>query len=320
MNRRQLMALALQCRAPRGQVPLWELHFHLWPTFTKERFITGAEFMRLSAGQRALALERNADIMASVADMLGMAAVSIPDAPWDCVYTLPQPDRLALVELLRRRNPDFLIVAGCSGNISMPSSSDGYVNFCYQLMDEPERIEELCERTFQNACQLLDSLTDAGVDAVYNAADMADNRGPFFSPPQMERFIWPYMERWNQRVRQKGLFSILHTDGNVEKLLPGYMASGVQALQALDPISGMSLSACRAAVGQRLALCGNLDCALMVAGRPEQIDQRTLQLLSEDGLSGGMVLGCSNAVVSETPKANYEAMIQAHRDWIMRSN
>ena len=78
----------------------------------------------------------------------------------------------------------------------------------------------MCERTFQNACQLLDSLTDAGVDAVYNAADMADNRGPFFSPPQMERFIWPYMERWNQRVRQKGLFSILHTDGNVEKLLP----------------------------------------------------------------------------------------------------
>lgn len=315
MNRKQCMSAALTCRAPQGQVPLWELHFHLWTAFSGEEFISGPAFMKLSPAERQRALERDADIIVRVADDLCMAAVSIPDAPWDCIYTLPQESREELIRQLRRRDPDFLVVAGCGGNISMPSASDDYVNFCYRLMDEPEEIDAQCERTYREALSRLTRMVDAGVEAVYNAADMADNRGQFFSPPQMERFIWPYMRRWNEQVRKMGLFTILHTDGNVEKLLPGYVEAGVQALQALDPISGMTLAASRAVVGDHLALCGNLDCSLMVAGQPEEIYRRTLELLAEDGMSGGMVLGCSNAVVVETPKANYEAMMSAYQAW-----
>lgn len=315
MQLKELMKRALQCSAPSGAVPLWELHFHMWNAFSKVPFVSGAEFMQLSSANRQYAIERNADIIVDVAQRLHMAAVSIPDAPWDCPYTLPNDSRIELIRQLKRRAPDFLIIAGCSGNISMPSTADGFVNFCYMLIDDPESVDKQCQRQYDNGCHLLNALAEAGVEAVYNAADMAANRGQFFSPQQMERFIWPYLERWNEYVRRNGVFSILHTDGNVEKLLTGYIKSGVQALQALDPISGMSLARSRAIVGDNMALCGNLDCSLMLAGSPESIYKNTYKLLLEDGMSGGMVLGCSNAVVIQTPRQNYEALLNAYNDW-----
>ena len=96
----------------------------MWNAFSKVPFVSGAEFMQLSSANRQYAIERNADIIVDVAQRLHMAAVSIPDAPWDCPYTLPNDSRIELIRQLKRRAPDFLIIAGCSGNISMPSTAD----------------------------------------------------------------------------------------------------------------------------------------------------------------------------------------------------
>ncbi len=66
------------------------------------------------------AIKINAGILKTVGEKLGFGCVSIPDAPWDCIYTLPQEYRCMLIRELKALSPDFCITAGCGGVISMP--------------------------------------------------------------------------------------------------------------------------------------------------------------------------------------------------------
>jgi uroporphyrinogen decarboxylase len=87
--------------------------------------------------------------------------------------------------------------------------------------------------------------------------------------------------------------------------------TAVDALQAIDPPAGMDLATTKALVGDRLCLCGNVDCGLLLTGTPAQVEAATAELLETCKAGGGLVLGASNAVQPEVPMENYRAMLAA---------
>jgi uroporphyrinogen decarboxylase len=276
--------------------------------------VSGREFEALAPRQRARALQQDAEIIVEVAYELGFSAVTIPDRPWDCPYTLPQAARLELARAIRDRSPDFLVVAEGGGVVGMPSSSERYVEFYYQVVDAPEEIDELAEHTLAAGLERVREARDAGVEAVYCAADVADNHGPFLRPEHMQRFVLPYLREWAEQVRAMGMYAILHTDGNVVPLLEEIVDCGVHALQAIDPVAGMDIAGVKAQVGGRLCLCGNVDCGLLILGPPADVYDATRDVLLSCKQGGGLVLGASNAVVAETPIGHYREMIRAWRE------
>ena len=110
-----------------------------------------------------------------------------------------------------------------------------------------------------------------------------------------------------------GLFTILHTDGQLMSYIDAIAATAVDALQAIDPVAGMDMAQTKAIAGDRLCLCGNIDCGLLLRGTPEQVYAATQTLLATCKADGNLVLGASNAVQSEVPMANYRAMIEARK-------
>jgi uroporphyrinogen decarboxylase len=181
-------------------------------------------------------------------------------------------------------------------------------------MDEPEEIDKLCRKLIQDGRENLARLSAAGLDAAYSGADMADNRGPFFSPEQMQRFILPYLAEWTAAAKSQGIYPILHTDGNISLLLEDLAATGICAVQAIDPVAGMDIRAVKAQMGNRLCLCGNVDCGELILATPEKLYDSTRSLLADCKPGGCFVLGASNAVVDMTPKENYDAVLQAWQD------
>ena len=129
MSKKDDLKAALECRQPAGAVPIWELHFHCWEQASGRHFVGRPEFDGLSAAERKSALASNADIIIEVAEDLHYAGVTIPDPPWDCIYTLPMEARIELAQLLTHRaGDDFMVVASCPGIIGMPGS-DEYLDF-----------------------------------------------------------------------------------------------------------------------------------------------------------------------------------------------
>jgi len=319
--RKEDMRAALERRQPAEAVPIWELEFHAWDQVTGRHIVLGKELCALSPAEQARALAANAEMLISAAQALGYAALTVPGNYWEIApgepafYWLPPEARYCQIELLREAcGGDLMLVAGSGGVMSMPGASE-YLAFCYQLYDAPEEIDQRAARTLEHGLEAAKRLRDLGVEAVFTASDIADNRGLFFNPEQMDRFILPYLRRWAAAVKEMGLYAILHTDGDLSACLEELAESGLDALQAIDPVAGMDMLQVKAQVGERLCLCGNVDCGLLVMGSPEEVYAATRDLLVACKAGGGLVLGASNAVQPEVPIGNYWAMIEAWREY-----
>jgi uroporphyrinogen decarboxylase len=308
------MRAALACR-PSARVPVWELEFQCWDAASGRHVVLGREFERLTRADQDRALRTNAEIIAAVARALGFAAVTMPNGFWEVApgepayYWLPEAARWEQARLLKAHlGSDILLAAIGPAILTMPGAND-YEEFCYRMHDQPEQFDAEAQTILARGVETAKQLRDLGVDFICAACDIADNHGPFFSPPQMERWILPPLRQWADTVRALGLCSVLHTDGNVTPLLEDLANSGLNALQAIDPVAGMDIRAAKAAVGQRLCLCGNVDCGLLQFGPPEKIRESARQLVRDLGPGGGFVLGASNAVVREIPLSHYRAML-----------
>lgn len=325
MTGRERFLTALQCAQP-DQVPLWEIEFHLFDAYAAKPLVLGKDFMALNTAEQEKALRQNAETMVEVAKQLGHSAITSPGGYWEVApgvaayFWLPgnAPWRAPWRQLacLRAAAGDQLaVVAFISGMIMPPVTAEAYQAFCYKLFDVPKEIDRLAAATLSAGLEEARRARDLGADAVCNACDIADNHSVFFSPAQMERFWYPYLRDWTSKVKEMGLYSILHSDGNLSSILDPLANSDLHALQAIDPTAGMDIVATRSKVKGKLCLCGNLDLRLLAGGPEEAIMNETKRTCLACKPGDGFVLGASNAVFKEIPLSHYAAMLKAWKEY-----
>lgn len=323
INHKKNMKAALECRVPETAVPLWELEFHAWDNLSGKHVIFGREFEALSSKEKEYALNTNAEIMISTSLDLNFSAITGLNGYWEVApsepayYWMPGEYKVRQNKLLKKycEEENLMFLGVANATIGMPSSSQGYEEFCYRLFDAPEEIDLLARDTFTEGMELAKEHRDLGFDGIVNACDVADNRGPFFNGAQMDRWFYPYLSKWAEAIKEMGLYSILHSDGNLHPILENLALSGINALQAIDPVAGMDILLAKEEVGSRLCLCGNLDTGLLLTGPKDNIYEDTRKILLDCKDGGGFVFGSSNAVIKETPKDHYLEMIRAYEEF-----
>jgi hypothetical protein len=306
---------ALDCRLPSGSVPWWDLEFQVWDAYAGQPLILGEKFAALNAPGRAAAIEKNADAFQQALKEVPCSAVTLPSGFWDSApgklayFVLPDDTRFEQLRAVKQRvGDDVALVANCGGAVL---SADYDPDFCLRLFEEPEEIDRECECRVRQGIEDAKRWRDMGADAVFSPSDIADNSGPFFNPEQMERWILPAATRWAAAVKDMGMKPILHSDGNLSGYLKQIAATGVCALQAIDPVAGMDLADAFSKVRGQMALAGNLDCGLLVAGTPDVIEATALAMLQTHASQPGWIFGASNAVQQEVPVENIRAVIRA---------
>lgn len=300
-----------------AEIPLWELKFHLWGKLSGRHFFYKTEYLSLSPAERERALMQNTEIIAEEAKAFHHSAITIPSPPWQTEYELPKEDRPVFIRALKKCAPELMIIASCGGVIGMPAA-DVYEEFCYSLYDDPGSIDEECERLYNRSLEKMQPLLDAGVDALYTPSDIADNHGSFFEPQFMDRFVLPYLSKWAESVHQGGAYAILHTDGQIMKILDSLSETGIDGIQSVDSVAGMKMEEALDLTAGRVALIGNADCGLLITGTPDEVYESARDILTVCREKPGFVFGASNAVVEETPLQNYLAMIRAYTDCVGR--
>ncbi|WP_084441985.1 uroporphyrinogen decarboxylase family protein [Termitidicoccus mucosus] len=316
------MRAALACKQPPSAVPVWELEFQAWDNVSGRHLVLGREFAALSSAEKEKTMHANAEIIISVCRRLHFAALTMPGCYWETApgvpayYWLPDGDREKQIAILKRlcESEGILTVVNRSSLVQMPGSADNYEEFCYMLMDRPEEMDAHAGRLLESAIETAKRLADAGHEAVLTASDIADNRGLFFSPAQMDRWFFPHLEKWASALKKLGLFSILHTDGNISAIVEKLAASPLDAVQALDPVAGMDIAEVKQKTQGRLCLCGNIESGLLMTGVPAAIYEKTRATLAACKAGGGYVLGASNACYPATPPENYAALLAAWQE------
>lgn len=298
-------------------MPLWELEFHGWHLFYKKEMILGSAFRKLGKKDQEKALHVNGEVMAGVAEELDFSAITVPGVYWEqapghpAYFWLPEEALFAQIGILKTLLGDErMLVASCPSVLAMPGAEE-YLEFSYTLMERPGDIKLRAEQLFRSGKDMASRLIQEGVGALYTASDVADNHGPYFNPEQMDLLIYPYLDRWAHHVHAEGGLSILHSDGRLDPILDQIADTEVMALQAIDPTAGMDLGRTMEQVGDRLCLCGNVDCSLFIAGSPEEVYLATQKAIESTRGKGHLVLGASNAIERQMHKENYEAFLRA---------
>ena len=167
---------------------------------------------------------------------------------------------------------------------------------------EPALLETLLDRITTIAVQYLKIQIEAGADAV----QIFDTWGSILGQDEYARFSAPYIKRILEAVGPLDVPVILYING---------CAPYLDQLAALAPAAisvdwRMSLSRAREIAGPSIALQGNLDPLVLLAG-PEATEQAVRRCFEQFPPGPGHVFNLGHGVLPATPVASVQALTEA---------
>lgn len=134
----------------------------------------------------------------------------------------------------------------------------GFENHLCYLALYPEELQEVYHRQAVWNRQFADCIIDLGVDMVHVSDDWGAQRGLLFSPDTWRRMIHPYHKVVADRVKERGCFLSLHSDGNINAVLPGIVDLGYDVVHPWQEAAGMDYGTYLRDYGDRLGILGGL--------------------------------------------------------------
>lgn len=186
-------------------------------------------------------------------------------------------------------DPTVLIVESLPGLTDMYHSA-GHELFSYLLVDDPGLVEEWLEELAQAEIRRVHCIADADlIPLALTADDIAYKNGPLFSPAWLRRVFMPRLKRLNDAWHEHGTLCIFHSDGNLFPVLDDLIATGIDGLNPLEVLAGMTPAAVRAKYPD-LVLTGGIDVSqLLTYGTPAEVREACREAIRATGGRGYMM-------------------------------
>jgi len=229
-----------------------------------------------------------------------------PPDPW-------APGRLAqLEELVARFGGQRAVGVHLHDSFSYPTYLMGMDKLLMALYLDPDLVRALVELSIEHTLGMIERAANLGADFVLFGDDYAATSGPLMSPKSFQEFLLPGLRTVVQAAKTRGLRVIKHTCGRITPLLDMIVDTGIDALHPLDAAAGMDMRAVKDRYGDRIAVCGGIDCGEVLSDwTPEQVQAEVRRRLEELMPGGGYILCSSNSIHSRVRPENYRAMIDA---------
>jgi uroporphyrinogen decarboxylase len=190
----------------------------------------------------------------------------------------------------------------------------GLEKFLVWMRTRPDVVKKTLE-FFKRRCEVLaKAKLDVGVDALIDVDDMADSRGPFFSPKMFDEFVFPLIKVFARMVHGKGGVYIKHLDGNISPLLHRLAQADIDGLHSIEPSAGMDIGEIKQAYGDQFCLLGNIDVSYtLVNGTKDEIQAETIECIRKASPGGGHILTSSNQIHAGVSYENILTMMDTAR-------
>ncbi len=242
-----------------------------------------------------------------VRDPAAVKALGAPDPEAELGYVMDA------VRVIRRELDGRVPLIGFSGSpwtlatyMVEGGSTKNFARAKGMMFDRPELMHELLGTVADAVAAYLNAQVAAGAQAVM----IFDTWGGVLTPRAYEEFSLAYMERIVAGLARESegrrVPVILFTKGG-GKWLDRMADSGCDAL-GVDWT--LDLADARAAVGDRVALQGNLDPCLLYAS-PDRIRQGVAEVLASYGAGPGHVFNLGHGIHPDIPPEHAAAMVDA---------
>jgi len=216
-------------------------------------------------------------------------------------------DRLEAVRVLREQvGGEVPIMGWVEGAMAEAADLRGVSALLLDCIDRPEWVQELLEICAQVEIDFARAQVEAGADII----GLGDSVASLISPGMYRQFALPYEQRIFAAVHEMGAWARLHICGNITRILDLVATSGADIV---DPDWMVDLKQAAGVIGDRAALCGNMDpVAVLLQGTPQQVRDAVLACAGAGGRRWICAAGCE--VPQATPHANLLAQARTLRE------
>lgn len=225
---------------------------------------------------------------------------------------LPRPDPMQAERMRNRINAidryrtltgdEYSILGWVEGPAAEAADLRKPDQFFMDLIEEEEAVGGLMDLCVDVALDFAKCQIEAGADAI----GIGDAVASQVSPDIYTRLILPREQRLVSGLKKLGAHVRLHICGNITHLLPGIATLGIDVL---DVDHMVDLRMVRAAVGDKVAIGGNLDpVSAVLRSTPEQIRADIRSCYEHAGNPFIVNAGCE--IPSGTPEENLRALCE----------
>ena len=232
-------------------------------------------------------------------DAVAELAVPPPDAG-RCSMTV---SAVAKVKAMDVGKPVF---GGMIGPFSLAGRLTDVNEMMFLLVDEPETVHALLEKTTAFLISYAKAFKAAGADGVFMAEPLAG----VISPAALEEFSAPYVRRIVEAVQDESFPLYYHNCGNsVVKAADAIFAQGAAGCHFGNAID---LSEMLAKAPAQTIVMGNVDpVSVLAQGTPDSIRAAVGALVAKCGSYPNFVLSSGCDIPATTPWENLEAFFEA---------
>ncbi|HHW47243.1 MAG TPA: hypothetical protein GXX14_01315 [Clostridiaceae bacterium] len=314
MTPKERAIAALTLRKP-DMVPTFELEFQLDEEMFGEKLITE----EYSAGNLAKLSSREKEKMIyKLAERWFKVYSSLEYSIFPCAYLgdfescgpggIPYETKLFIKYLRQITGDNYMIHFHGDGTFSIPDGDEMY-EFAYAIADDSEGMKQKALKIAENAIERNKRAAEAGIDCLILCSDYCYNSGPFLSPEMFGIYIQPYLKKIIDEARKDGLYTIKHTDGNIMPILDQLVECRPHGLHSLDPMARVDIKEVKRLVGDKVCLCGNVNCALMQTGTDEEVIESAEYCLTHAKPGGGYIFCTSNVPFKGLPAERYKLIL-----------
>ena len=313
MTERERFCKTLRREPVPGLVPTFELEFYLTMEALGRVHHSHRHFgqwKQMSRRERDLHLRDQADVQVAFARKYGHSAIHVGCNPGGA------ENKIRVLEHIRAISGDeFALLVYCDPTFSIPGGGQ-MMEFTERLYENGESLHgEAQLRVMAVLCETEQIAQTGLIDGVCMCSDYCFNTNPFFSRDMFAEYIAPYLKQSIDACHDMGLLCIKHTDGNIMPILDMMVECGPDAIHSLDPQGGVDLAQVSRAWGDKVALCGNVNCALLQTGTEEECAADVRRALRDGMARGrGYVFCTSNCAYTGLPLERYETMIRIWRE------
>lgn len=206
-------------------------------------------------------------------------------------YRFEPPPSEAFEPFRRRREeagPCFLGGAGITSMVAMLVAMMRYELVLEWVLAEPGLIKALAEAWLVRTREKVEFLLSQGVGPFWHFNGVERACPPMMGPRQWDALVVPYDGEIMRLIKERAPESLIHVHchGRVGRLLPLFLAMGVDSTDPVEPPpqGDISFKDARRLVGDRMTLYGNIEFLDMERCTPDEIEGRVRAAIEEGGL------------------------------------
>jgi hypothetical protein len=186
----------------------------------------------------------------------------------------------------------------------------GIEYFSYLCADEADLVSEHLELSTEREVAIIHAISDPTISPwALTYGDIAMKNTLLHSPEWLRREFFPRLKRINDAYHEHGITCLFHSDGQLMEVMPDLVAAGIDGINPLETVAGMSVGEVYRLYGDNLFLTGGIDMSqLLSQGTPDQVRAVCRKAIAD--APTGYFMGSTTEIDNSSRLENVLAMME----------